>query len=229
VGVALAALIASTGVAAAQPSPERLEEAARIHFDLGRAQYAAGRFEEAVVEFREAYRLSGRPELLFNIHLAERDAGNLLEARDALRDFLASDAAIEGRTNLEARLAALDRQLAAGRTTVSPTSTGDRDGPPAIGWVLTVGGAALLVGATVTGVLALSTDADLSDRCPGGVCGDPADMDDIDRGQTLALLTDVLGGTGLIALAIGVTVLLIGGGEREEVVAARGGGLRWVF
>lgn len=221
-------VLLGTGMARAQPSPDSLQAAARTHFELGREHYDAGRLDEASAEFREAYRLSDRPELLYNIYLAERDAGRTELARDALRAFLESGVAIENRSALEARLAAMDREItttadAPQLRTVEPA---EPRGPPTIGWVLTAGGGALLAGAIVTGVVALSLHSDLEDRCPGGVCSQPGDADDVSRGNTLTVVTDVLGAAGLLALGVGVVLLLTGGEDEPE---ARAEGLRWRF
>lgn len=215
-------VLLGTGMARAQPSPDSLQAAARTHFELGREHYDAGRLDEASAEFREAYRLSDRPELLYNIYLAERDAGRTELARDALRAFLASGVAIENRSALEARLAAMDREITA-TTDVEPA---EPRGPPTIGWVLTAGGGALLAGAIVTGVVALSLHSDLEDRCPGGVCSQPGDADDVSRGNTLTVVTDVVGAVGLLALGVGIALLLTGG---EDAPEARAEGLRWRF
>src|SRR5207344_535884 len=67
-----------------KPDPERKEhdQQARTHFELGRGAYDEGRYRDAWAEFREAYRLSQRPELLFNIG---QTADRLGEDTDALK------------------------------------------------------------------------------------------------------------------------------------------------
>ncbi len=55
-------------------------------FDEGRAAFAQGRFEDALRLFRQAYRLSSRPELLYNIGSA---ADRLRRDREALQAFQA--------------------------------------------------------------------------------------------------------------------------------------------
>jgi hypothetical protein len=235
---------------AAQPSAEMLDSAARTHFDLGTNHYAQGRFAEAATEFREAHRLSGRPELLYNIHLSERDAGRPRESVEALRAFLDSDAEIPNRGALEARATAMERELAAreardaGSDGSRPSEDRDPDrgagrqpvpdpgGTPVGGLILTGVGAALIVAATITGVMALSADAELADRCPSGICTDPAASDDIDGGQTLALTTDILGAAGIVSLGLGIVILAMGGGGAEDAVASSArlapGRLGWI-
>jgi tetratricopeptide (TPR) repeat protein len=78
---------------AAPPPPEPDlppvdEEQARIHTRLARAFYGSGRFEEAAREFERAYMHSRRPEVLYDIFLARRDAGQIGQAIEALERYL---------------------------------------------------------------------------------------------------------------------------------------------
>jgi tetratricopeptide (TPR) repeat protein len=94
------------------PSAATMEEQARAHFRLGRAHYDNGNFAQAGAEFEDAYRISQRAALLYNIYLAYRDANDTHKAADALRKYLQLEKDIENRGQLESRLAALDRALA---------------------------------------------------------------------------------------------------------------------
>lgn len=245
--IALAVAVFSAAPARAQPTDEQLDAVARAHFDLGTSHYDAGRFAEAAVEFREAYRFSHRPELLYNIHLAERDAGHLPEALDALRAYLASEAEIGNRGALEGRAASMERQLAeaaareaGGRDRVAraiveesvppPVVPPPRDETPTIaGAVLLAAGVAMVAAAAVTGALALTTDADLARRCPGAICTDPALAIDIDRGRSLALATDVVGAIGIAALATGLVLVIVGASTGGVERAMREGRASWTF
>ena len=99
-------LVAFVGPAAAQ---EGSDEEARMHFRLGRAYYDSGRFEEAANEFQQAYELSQRPQLLYNVFIAHRDAGELGEAIEALETYLELVPDAVGRESLEARLQSMRR------------------------------------------------------------------------------------------------------------------------
>ena len=69
--------VPAEGVVRDEPAtgqPPSDDEAARRHFRLGQAYYQNGQFPEAAAEFEQAYQLSGRPQLLYNIYLAHRDA-----------------------------------------------------------------------------------------------------------------------------------------------------------
>ncbi|MCC7536955.1 MAG: tetratricopeptide repeat protein, partial [Deltaproteobacteria bacterium] len=111
VGVALACGISAD--AHAQQQGTSTDEEARARFEAGRAHYDAGRFREALTEFRAAYELSPRPLLLYNIYLASLDLGEIHDAADALRRYLATDEVDPNeRTQLQARLRALDERIA---------------------------------------------------------------------------------------------------------------------
>ncbi len=109
--VARAQEAASAPTAAPAPGDE---EKARAHFRLGRAHYDNGDFAQAAVEFEEAYRISQRAALLYNIYLAYRDANDTPHAATALRNYLTLEKDVENRGQLEARLSALERSLADG-------------------------------------------------------------------------------------------------------------------
>jgi tetratricopeptide (TPR) repeat protein len=117
-----------SGGANAQPAPRdgattqqmeaaganaQLDSSARARFRVGQSLYESGRFAEAAREFEGAYELSRRPELLFNVYVANRDDNNLEKAVAALRDFLAQmPAELPNRLNLQARLEAMEATLA---------------------------------------------------------------------------------------------------------------------
>ena len=106
---AAAAAPAATGAAT---DTKQAEEMARQHFQLGRAQYQGGQFSEAASSFEQAYALSKREVLWYNIYLAHRDAGANKQAAIALRNYLERVPELENRAQLEARLESLDRIVA---------------------------------------------------------------------------------------------------------------------
>lgn len=66
------------------------EQRAKDLYAKGDAAYAEGRYEEALASFQEAYALSGRPQLLFNVSNAAERLGRYSEAVDALDKYLAT-------------------------------------------------------------------------------------------------------------------------------------------
>lgn len=85
------ALLATPAVAApAAPEKAAADIRARELFGKGDTAYAEGRYEEAHAAFVEAYELSGRPQLLFNISNTLERLGKYEEAVEALEKYLAS-------------------------------------------------------------------------------------------------------------------------------------------
>ncbi|HEX7478701.1 MAG TPA: hypothetical protein VF331_12905 [Polyangiales bacterium] len=107
--------------ASAQPASDEAE--ARAHFKLGEAYYETGKFADATHEFEEAYRISQRPALLYNLYLANRDAGRLQAAALALRSYLQAVPGDPRAEQLRARLAALE-------ASVREPASGKPDGGP---------------------------------------------------------------------------------------------------
>ncbi|HTU63997.1 MAG TPA: hypothetical protein VMF89_36275, partial [Polyangiales bacterium] len=70
--------------AQASPGVSERDVQARRLFEQGREAYSDGRYRDAWAYFHEAYQLSGRPELLFNIG---QTADRLGQEGDALRAF----------------------------------------------------------------------------------------------------------------------------------------------
>jgi hypothetical protein len=96
-------------VSLAAPRAGADDELAKGHYMAGKAYYDQARYSEAIREFREAYRLSPKPALLFNIAQALERMGKLDEAVDHLKKYLAAPgvsdtAASERLKNLEERL-----------------------------------------------------------------------------------------------------------------------------
>lgn len=94
------------------PTDDPSDAAARGHFESGRTAYAAGRFEEALSEFQQAFELSDRPALLYNIGASADRLSREAEALEAYEGFLARVAESELRPQVETRVAALRTELA---------------------------------------------------------------------------------------------------------------------
>lgn len=243
-GLAWAA-VPSAQVASAQADGE---QDARHHFRLGSAHHESGHFEEAADEFEESYRLSHRPELLHNIYVAHRDAGNAAQAANALERYLAAMPDLENRAMLERRLVGLRRMAAAGQTSSetnaetaasqeaasseSPSSS-EHDtasveideaaggGLSPVGFIVAGIGAAALIGGAITGALAMSAESELESNCPDGACPPGYDyMGPAGSGRTLALTTDILIPVGVAAVAAGVVLILVLDGGGDEGTSA---------
>lgn len=86
------------------------DQRAREVFQKGDVAYAEGRYEEALANFQEAYDLSGRAQLLFNVSNALERLGRYQEAVDALEKYLASGKAKE-RDVVQKRLTNLKKHV----------------------------------------------------------------------------------------------------------------------
>jgi len=203
------------------------EEQAREAFQRGRVHYDNGEFAQAAIAFGEAYKLSGRDVLLYNLYLAHRDANQMDQAAEALRSYLAKVEVIENRPQLEARLKALDEGIAqrnaaeADKQQQTPTedgepesSAGDQAAAPRNErwWIVPVavmaGGAVMTLGSVATGLAASSKHKTLEDKCVDGAC--PANLKSTaTQGRVLSFTTDVLLFGGLGVLGTGAVLFLL--------------------
>lgn len=209
------------------------ENQAREAFERGRIHYDNGEFAKASVAFEEAYKLSGREGLLYNLYLAYRDANEQEKAAEALRQYLARVEVIENRAQLEARLKALDEGIAqrkaaeaaeaaererAAAAAVAPAAAASQapaqaaEPAPGRWWLVPVSvmgaGGALMLGSIATGVMANNKAKELEDGCEGDNCK-PELKSTADSGKTLAMVTDVLLFGGLATAAVGGVLLLL--------------------
>jgi len=200
---------------------------ARRHYEAGRSYYEQLRYDDAAREFEEAYRLSGRPHLLKNVAVSHQHAENWDAAVEAFERYLREAPDAEDRAEIEGRTERL-RELAADDATEDPElseADADRDlvsdeaprareedegGGFPTATVVTLGiGAALGVGAIITGLVSHGIYQDLALDCPGDAC-DPAREADKDRGETMAVTSTVLtvaaGAAAILAVILFFTV-----------------------
>jgi tetratricopeptide (TPR) repeat protein len=212
-------------------------------FVKGDAAYAEARYEDALAAFREAYELSGRPQLLFNIANALERLGKLPEAVDALEKYVASGK-VKDEKVVQARLANLRKRLEeqkkedekkqreeeerkrreAERNKVPPPPPPPppEDKPEILPWALIGGGGVLFVTGVVFGVLTLGARSDAkagcTDSASGHLCQDAA-KSDLDREKTFGIVADVGVIAGLVAGGVGAYLLFA---KPKVQVGARG-------
>src|SRR5258706_8539524 len=104
----VALLLCSAAVARADDD----QDAARLHFQVGQAYYDEANYTDALKEFREAYRLSKRPALLYNIGLCHEHLDQYEEAIAALERYLREQPTSGDRSIIEQRIANLRRRVA---------------------------------------------------------------------------------------------------------------------
>jgi tetratricopeptide (TPR) repeat protein len=224
--------------ALAQDGSPHADTEARALFDAGRAAFSAGRFEEALGHFRRSFELSGRAELHYNVGISADRLRRDAEALEAFRRYLAEVPGAENQEEVEARIAILERELASeavepepqpepepdGASEEAPEEAAQDDTGPrrdGTGQALGIAGGVIagvgLVAGAVLGGLALSTDADLGDRCGNG-CPES----ELDGLFLLTALTDAsfalsLVGATLLAVGLGIE---LGGSEEAPRLAA---------
>jgi tetratricopeptide (TPR) repeat protein len=95
------------GRALAAPSAADLE-LAKAHFRTGELNYERASYADAAKEFEEAYRLSGRAEMLYNMGKSYDGSGDMRGALAAYRRFLSAVTTSPDRPFVEKRAAELD-------------------------------------------------------------------------------------------------------------------------
>src|SRR5213080_2085242 len=78
------------------------DEAARVHFLSGQAYYDQANYDDALREFAEAYRISQKPALLYNLALCHERLDHYAEAVDALKAYLQKTPEANDRGQVEA-------------------------------------------------------------------------------------------------------------------------------
>src|SRR5262245_27350405 len=111
VGVVLALLLLTAPTSAvAQPSRgDARTHAAREHFDRGTKLYDLARYQEAAQEFEKAYLEVSDSAFLFNIAQSWRQAGDTGRALTFYRKYLGKLEPGPRRTEVEQRIADLER------------------------------------------------------------------------------------------------------------------------
>jgi tetratricopeptide (TPR) repeat protein len=113
----LAALLAVAPLTAmaqpAAPAPMTDIESARMHFRQGSKFYDLGRFTDAAHEYEAAFEAKEDPALLFNIGQAYRFGGENAKALGAYKAYLRRSPKSPRRAEVEARIAELQKLVAA--------------------------------------------------------------------------------------------------------------------
>ncbi len=229
-------------VAAQAVSPED-DARARELYQLGDRLYSRGQYEGAYDAFQEAYELSHRPALLFNVANALERAGRLQEARTNLQEYL-PHATEEQRSDVESRIRSLEvrierEEAEAERERLAQEAAleeerrrqeearllaGDREdeGGSLAGPLLLAGAGATLAGGIVAALIANGARSDLEEACNEGIC--PASAEALERRDLAASVSAdglfVL--TGVLA-TVGVILIATSGGDDEDEPAVEAG------
>ncbi len=233
-----------SAAAQAEVDPDHLETA-RAAFEAGRTAYEAGEFEVALEHFREAHRLTGSPEILYNIATCADRLRRDEVALEAYRGYLAQSQSTPDRAQVQSRVrvleeqiaraeserlarerreaeqAALREQLAARPDSPASPPPPPRDPGPGPWIVLAGGGAAAIAG------VALVVVAELDAACvraPAGCARDPSApawsdvADRYERIPTFQTIGAVLLGVGVAAMVAGLVWGVAGGGSDDATV-----------
>lgn len=225
------------------------DAAAREFFTAGNNLYSLGRYHDAAIQFQQAYDLSERPELLYNIYLAHRDASEQRQAAEALRLYLEAMPEAENHQALSVRLENLDRAIAeqddardaAAREAEEAVRREQaererreaeeraiaRDNQTIAPWIIAASGGAVMLVGVVTGIVALGLKSSLDANCiPVGdgtsICPNDSDlMDKQSALSTFAVMTDIFLIGGAVIAAAGLTwgLIRLGGDDDEDAPA----------
>lgn len=200
---------------AAEPE---IDARAREIYDNGVILYEEGRYEDAIYAWEEAWKLSPRPLLLFNIANAQERLGHYEAAMDTLGRYRALAPAGERETldrrirNIEARIAEIAALPVVAPPVVLPTPAPRR---PSRALPLALGGAGLagMAAGAVFGAQALSAREEAAGACvlsgSGSLCMD-GDADLLLRDRRASLAADLSFGIGTLALGGSVATWLLG-------------------
>lgn len=241
-------LTVALAVSSAQPALAQTsdDEQAHAHFEVAASYYEQANYESALREFLEAYRLSHRSQLFYNLSLCYQQMGDLPNAVTYLDRYLTEVSDITNRQSLETRLANLRTRLESQRATGADPGEGDGTGESTVAVVVVAeggtagdgaaapppasGGESLNVGAiaafSVAGVglilgatftgLAASEDS----RVAALPCAATRSCSaaDVSGMQTDALIADIMWGVSLAGAAVGLVLVLVnpGGGGGEH-------------
>jgi predicted DNA-binding protein YlxM (UPF0122 family) len=225
-------MLAAVIVAAAAPARAMTEdeERAKAHFLAGQSYYDQASYNDALREFNEAYRISKRPALLYNIARCHEALEQFPEAVQMLQRYLEEDPTTSDREAVETRIHNLkERQEHVPKppapapppqpAVVAPVKPTPPHRKRIYTWVVGGIGVGALAAALGTGVASQLSYNDLKSKCTGNVC-DPTSVADaqhkIDQGKHLALATDILWPIGAAAVATGVVLFFVEGRHPKE-------------
>jgi len=114
----IAAVLVAVGLAAALTSASSLARAddeateqARQHYLKGTKYFDLGQWDDAIAEYREAYKLRSDPAFLFNLAQAYRRKGDLQPALDLYKNYLIANPETPKRSDIEKRIRTLEKEM----------------------------------------------------------------------------------------------------------------------
>jgi len=214
---------------------------ARQLYDNGAILYDEGRYEDAIVAWQEAWNLSERPLLLYNIANAQERLGLWRDALETLNRYRAY-AKPEERARLERRINNLERRLEEDGGTLTPitTPTQPSDTIPITevepvrsnAWIpiaaYSIGSVGVVAG-TIFGIQARSARDTAAGLCQAGgdtmLCPDTA-AEPLQLDNSRSLLADgafLIGGLGIAGGTVALALLDGGGLGNGPLIITPGG------
>lgn len=215
---AIFAFVART--AHADPSPEEL-------FDQGQTAFVQKDFETAIGKWKESFRLSNEPELLFNIAQAYRLSGDCVKALATYRQFLSAVPMSEQRPIAEEHVRDLSLRCSPARVVRSDTPLEPEEPHQDAGRAMKTAG--LVTGGT--GVVLLATGlvlgrhaSTLGDEVTAACatsCDWATQRDKDADGRRFTTIARVLDVAGIAAIAGGAVMYYVGRRKSTLVIAPR--------
>jgi len=239
--VSAALLVPVASIAQGEPpaeaeKPKEVDlEQAKAKYEEGKGHYQAEKYEEALAAFTEAYNLSNKPDLLFNLGVCSEKLGQNKKAIAYYELYLEENPDATDRDDVTKRLEALEASQEAPppaapvieepATAPPPTAEDDEivieeDEETTIFWpgaVIGLGGLVLATGA-LTAIMAYNRYGDLEDSCSPD-CSDAK----VSKVKKAALAADIQFAVGGAVVAAGVIWWITSDdGEAEVQVAGVG-------
>ncbi|MCC6996335.1 MAG: hypothetical protein IT370_17120 [Deltaproteobacteria bacterium] len=205
-------LLCCAGVARADDAAAKATEARRL-YDEGQKLYNLGEFPRAIEQFKQAYQLSARPGLLFNIAQAHRLNGNFKQALFFYESFLRGQPDAKNRAEVDRRILEMREAVAradaqqppAPSPTPSPTPSPSASPEPS----------PLPSPSPVTSPVPLPGPDDVAAHSQDGQLGAPAGTVPAPRDSSKPIYKRWWFWAGLGAVAVGAaaTIILVGSGD----------------
>ena len=243
--VALVAVSWAGDALAMQMSPAQKQQMME-HYERATRAYDIQKYPEAIEEYQKAYEVGGDPAMLYNVAQAYRLNDQLTEALHAYRRYLQRSPTARNREDVERKIADLEQAIEARRKASAAAEEAVRRGapPPATvpvapppaeaptppagtttngmriaGITVLSVGAAGLVTAGISGLIARKKGEDLTQASMDGAHFDPSIQSSGKTWNTVAIATVIGGGV----LAVAGTILLVAssGDESQGTKTAR--------
>jgi tetratricopeptide (TPR) repeat protein len=110
-GLTLLLALAASAAGKKKDANSEAKETARVAYQRATKHYNLGEYQEALVDFKDAYRAYEEPTFLFNIAQCQRQLGAKLDAIRSYRAFLRESPSVQNRAEVEQLVASLETAL----------------------------------------------------------------------------------------------------------------------